>query len=156
MLLIILGETRDPKRKRVCSKRLYRGRTHTAPFVDGDGVIRRAYIPAGHTGGLAGRLGCSVKTVERMAQVAQHRGLLSTWQAPKHLGEEYRGREWGYSMWQWALELPRIVVQRLQAWWQPSTAPKAPGPPTAPPDRPPLSPAAQAMADAILARYGPG
>lgn len=118
LLLMVLGETRDRRDKpRVCTSRLYRGRTHTRPWLDGDGVVRRSYVRTGHTGGLAARLGCSVKTVERMCRVAHEAGILTTWQAPRSLGEQYTGERWGYTVWQWVSNIPRIARARILSWW---------------------------------------
>lgn len=154
-LLMVLEQTRSES-GRTCTRALYRGRTHTRPFLDGDGVWRREYVPAGHTGGLAARLGCSVKTVERMAKVAEHFGIVKSWQAPKSMGEEYRGHEWGYSVWQWLITIPRQVRQRLGAKKarQASQAP-AGGPETVPPARPALSAEGEALAARLLREVGP-
>lgn len=119
LLLMIQSElsTAKPKDLRAWTKHLFRGRQHTWR-IDDNGEWQREYVKTGHTGGLAARLGCSVREVDRYLAVAKAAGIVDVWQLKgkdktDKLPEHLRGKRWAYSCARWLGELPREVWKRL-------------------------------------------
>lgn len=125
LMLIVLGELRG-QRKRAWTRQLWRGKRERWE-VDTDGEVKRVYVRArrkdgssGAQAGLAGRLSCSVREVDRYLQVASAAGLISVWQGPtrdkaeRSKGHFEGGRTYAYAVFQWLAELPRRIADRIQ------------------------------------------
>lgn len=124
LMLMILDECRGKVgAPRAFTKELWRGRAERFVVTE-DGEVEREYVRAvkngksGHQGGLAGRLGCCVRTVDRYLRIARAAGFLRISQVkakrgldklPKHL----KGKKYSYAIFDWLTELPRAVIDRL-------------------------------------------
>ncbi len=125
LLLIVQRACMRSRNLRSCSKELWRGRRERIAFRD-DGEIDRIYVRAvgadgksGHQGGLAGRLGRSVKTVDRYLRIAQAAGFLSAWQvrskaALEKLPKSMKGKKYAYAVFQWLAPIARAVRDRAR------------------------------------------
>lgn len=111
LLLIVLSHVSS--RGRAWTSELYRGRRTR---IDEHGEVK--HCPSVSAGGLAARLGCSVREIERYLLVLFAAGLLDVWQGPKDSPERYRGSSgYAYAVYQWIGEVPREVARRLRSWW---------------------------------------
>lgn len=110
MLLMILCEV-SPQ-GRAWTSRLFRGR-QKQETDDG----RKVYVPAKSAGGMAARLGCSPREIDRYLQVAKAAGIVEVWQGPSDAPKRFRGAEYAYAVFRWLGEIPRAVQQRLARWW---------------------------------------
>lgn len=103
---------------RAFTPNLWRGRAQRE-VVSPDGEFRQVYVPVESQGGLAARLGCSVRMVDYLLRVARAAGFLTVRQVkakrkvdklPRHL----RGRKYSYAIFYWAMELPRALWDRVR------------------------------------------
>lgn len=126
LLLMILGEARGTQ-ARAWTKRLWRGRRERWEVNPDDGELKRVYVSAkrkdgtsGAQAGLAGRLGCSVREVDRYLQVARAAGIVGVWQGPTRERAEQKkghfegGRKYAFAVFQWLAELPVRVRDRIR------------------------------------------
>lgn len=106
------------KHWRTFSRWLYRGKQHRW-VVDDQGEFDREYVPAGSQGGMAGRLGVSVRTLDLYTRIARAAGFFSTRQVkkkesvaklPKHL----RGEKYSFAIYEWLMEVPRAIADRVR------------------------------------------
>lgn len=120
LMLIVLQEValRPGRKATAFTKQLWRGRTYRWRVTD-DGEWRRCYVPSSSSGGLAARLGCSVREIDRYLTVAksadvlgvrQIRGRASIDRLPRHL----KGREWPYALFTWLGDLPQAALAVLR------------------------------------------
>jgi len=122
LLLIILGQLRG-QQSRAWTKQLWRGRRESWRITP-DGEVVRTYVKArrkdgtsGAQGGLAARLGLSVREVDRYLQIAKAAGLIAVWQGPtKDKAKKHfeGGAKYAYAVFQWAAELPQRVRDRIR------------------------------------------
>lgn len=116
LLLLIVG-TMTPYGKselRSCGRALWRGRQHRQ-VITADGEIERVYVPARSQAGLAGLLGCSVRTVDLYLRIARAAGLVDVWQMPKSEAQPGQaGKKHGYAIFRWLGELPEALLRRLR------------------------------------------
>lgn len=129
LLLLIQGHvsTRRLSDLRAWTRELWRGRQHTFE-VSPDGEWERKYNRngrgdgkkhhGGHQGGLAARLGVSVRTVDRYLAVAKAAKLLDVRQlkgeSVKKLAEHLKSKAGhAYAWFRWLGELPAGVMARL-------------------------------------------
>ncbi len=103
---------------RAFSRHLYRGKAQRW-LVTEDGELEREYVPAGSQGGLAGRLGVSVRTVDLYSRIARAAGFYTVRQIkgkdsvaklPPHL----RGERYSFAVIDWLSELPRAIRDRVR------------------------------------------
>lgn len=125
LMLIVQRECIRARNLRSCSKRLWRGKRERF-VVDDEGDFKRVYVRAvgadgksGHQGGLAARLGRSVKTVDRYLRIAKAAGFLNTWQvrgkkALEKLPQSMKGKKFAYAVFQWLGPVARAVVDRVR------------------------------------------
>lgn len=75
------------------------------------------YVPKDQQGGLAARLDCDVRTIERMIAVLVEGGVLrNAWQPPAdEMAPDRRGDTYAYQIYQLA-EVPASLVARLRRW----------------------------------------
>jgi hypothetical protein len=106
------------KHWRSFSRYLYRGKQHRW-VVDENGEFDREYVPARSQGGLAGRLGVSVRTLDLYNRIARAAGFFTTRQIkgkesvaklPKHL----RGVDYSFAVYEWLMEVPRAIADRVR------------------------------------------
>lgn len=104
---------------RAFSRHLYRGKAQRW-LVTPDGELEREYVPAGSQGGLAGRLGVSVRTLDLYSRIARAAGFFTVRQIkgkdsvaklPPHL----RGERYSYACVDWLMALPRAIRERVKA-----------------------------------------
>jgi hypothetical protein len=103
---------------RAFSRHLYRGKAQRW-LVTADGELEREYVPAGAQGGLAGRLGVSVRTLDLYSRIARAAGFFTVRQIkgkdsvaklPPHL----RGEKYSYAVMDWLTALPRAIRDRVK------------------------------------------
>lgn len=144
LLLMILAECRvNPRSRdvRAWTQFLWRGR-RDREVITPDGELKRRYVPAvrhgtsGHQGGLAARLGCSVKEVDRYLDVAIAAGFVRVWQVKKDVPTSKRGKEHAYATFRWLGAIPAALWRRLSGQ-EPAADKQAPRAHTAGPSRPP-------------------
>lgn len=123
LLLMVLAECRKgPLDVRAWTRWLWRGR-RDRQYISAEGEIKRRYVPAvgadgksGRQGGLAARLGVSVKEVDRYLDVAIAAGFLNVWQRKRkdEVPAKFKGKEYPYAIFRWLGTIPAHCLRRLR------------------------------------------
>lgn len=136
-LALMIAEATSLKYRRASGRALYRGRTARQTPTGAQ------YVPSVSAGGLAARLSCSPRELDRYLAVLNTHGILAIHQRPPTRAESERGLEWGYAVYQWLCALPRQLAARLRSLQRRSA-------PAVAPERVPLTDDGRALADALL------
>lgn len=125
LMLIVTASLKPYGRneRRSCGRALWRGRQHRH-VLTAEGEPDRVYVPKESAGGLASRLGCSVRVVDQLFRIARAAGLLNVWQMPKKEAKAGQaGKRYGYAVVRALFELPLQLVRRLSGNRRPDVSP---------------------------------
>lgn len=122
---------------RAFSRYLFRGKQHREVMTP-DGELEREYVPAASQGGLAGRLGVCVRTLDLYSRIARAAGFFAVRQIRKKesvdkLPRHLRGVKYSYAVHEWLMAVPRAIADRVRGIARAANVETAPPPRTTPP-----------------------